>query len=61
MSFVMPARTYLTELTAAAAQSLAELPRHGRPDPETVRRIHDRLQPYVGDMSMARCDFDDEG
>lgn len=57
MPFVMPARAYLTELIAAAAASLAELPHRGRPDEETMARICDRLAPYVGDMAAARCDF----
>jgi hypothetical protein len=54
----MPARVYLTELTAAAAQSLAELP-HGPCDPEIAIRILQRLEPYVGDAALAICEFDD--
>jgi hypothetical protein len=54
---LMRARDYLTQLTAAAAQSLAELP-HGPCDPEIAIRILRRLEPLVGDAAAACCDFD---
>ena len=59
MLSVMPARAYLTELVAAAATSLAELPHHGQPDSATIDRILDRLMPYVGDTMAAFADCDD--